>query len=163
MFVTMPCLSESSMLSPCKEINDAATEYSLLLTTNLESLSSEINTRNYHQSLAMIWCEKWLDINPMSLSATLAYYKNQYYFRIYSYPQKIGTGLTQRDLVPLDVGQWLADMWNWCRIMGTSLVEAWYDGSIQKGVVVVKDTGLLKWIKNGSDRDAGGGLYWQRR
>ena len=93
----------------------------------------------------------------------MAYYKNQYYFRIYSYPQKIGTGLTQRDLVPLDVGQWLADMWNWCRIMGTSLVEAWYDGSIQKGVVVVKDTGLLKWIKNGSDRDAGGGLYWQRR
>ena len=84
----MNFLSESSMLSPCKVRNDAAETYSLLLKQNPESLYFDIITPNYHQSLEMVLFEKWLDINPMSLSANLEDCKNQECFRISSYPQK---------------------------------------------------------------------------
>ena len=47
-------------------------------------------TSNYHQSLAMILLEKWLEINPMRLSSTLKYYKNQDLFITSRYPQELG-------------------------------------------------------------------------
>ena len=45
-------------------------------------------TPNYHQSLAIIFFEQWIDINPMRLSDNLEDFKNQGWSRISSYPQK---------------------------------------------------------------------------
>ena len=70
------------MLSSCKESNDAAAIFSLMLTTNWEYLWFYIMTPNSHHNIAMIVLGKWLRINPMDLSAALVDYKNQLLFRI---------------------------------------------------------------------------------
>ena len=81
MFATMSCFSESLVLSPCKEINDAAATSSFVLTRNVEyvtflhyNILDYYATLNCHQNLD-IFSWKILGIKPMGLSTPLADYK----------------------------------------------------------------------------------------
>ena len=65
MFVTMSCLSEYKLLSPCKESNDAAATSSFLLKTNGEYVSCNITIswtflkyQNFNKTLRCLFWKK---------------------------------------------------------------------------------------------------------